>query len=66
MNEENETKPGIGMKMLVVLVIAAAVGPVAEATAQEATAEMVSAGDAADGEAAFGRCSQCHTVANGD
>ena len=66
MSAENETKSGIGMKMLVVLVIAAAVAAAAETAAQEATAEMVSAGDAAAGEAEFRRCAQCHDMTNGD
>ncbi len=66
MSAENETKSGIGMKMLVVLVIAAAVAAAAEASAQEATAEMVSVGDAAAGEATFRRCAQCHDITNGD
>ncbi len=64
MSAENETKSVIGMKMLVVLVIAAAAA--AEAAAQEATAEMVSVGDAAAGEATFKRCAQCHDITNGD
>ena len=67
MSAKNETKSGIGMKMLVVLVVAAAVAAAAEAAAQEATAEMVSAGDAVAGEADFvGRCTGCHAIKNGD